>query len=428
MTHDVFISYSAKDKKIVEGLSAFLEQNKIRCWIAYRDIPAGKDWAEYILPAIKECKLMIYVHSSRSNASIEINKEIALCLKEQHPIIPFRIQDIDYSDVKAYHLTTINHIDAFPNPKESFGELLTKIQNLFPGLRKDPIIIDPIIKKDNIWLMKILSKIGLFKITNKQVDNIKELQKQSSVKHKKKLIGIILCLFFLVCVFWGVVFFIGYESLYEYDTDVGIVESTNVDNYSVLQKKEWRENMERIMKNVTPDISGRLYKGESREIPVKRLGILLFKNGDSYWGEWYQYKYNGIGLYITDGSNNVANCRDCKFFVGNYVLNQKTGVGTCYNESGERIYYGEFRKNKPVDTYPQSYKDSPYKFESIMYSRGNEKYIGETKNGKPHGQGIYIWRQKGETWYGTWENGQWVNNGAKGLYLLYDGTVKIGYQ
>jgi hypothetical protein len=518
MAHDIFISYSVKDQKIVEGLSAYLEQNEIRCWIAYRDIPVGKDWAEYIPPAIKECKLMIYVHSSTSNVSTEINKEIALCLKKQHPIIPFRIQNIDYSDAKAYHLTTINHIDAFPNPEKYFGKLLTKIQNLFPELitKITKLDIDNKINKNDVGLMKILSKIGLFTIplgvgllgslygvfhsiiglkkkikdtqmissigltffvlfsfigiitffnnewetffalcllcfpfgiiysvfwikklnaiAKEQGDNIKELQKQSFVKHKRTLIIAIISLSLLFCVLLRIGFLIGYESIDEYDKDVEdveIVESTNVDNYSVLQKEEWREDMARIMKNVNPydsqEYSGQLYKGEPRSTYTKGLGVLLYANGDSYWGEWNQYHFDGIGLYITDESKNVTHCPDCKFFVGNYVASKKTGEGTCYNESGEIIYYGEFQDNMPVGTYPQIYEDHPYKFESIAYSEGNEKYVGETKDGNPHGQGIYIWKQTGNAWYGTWENGQWVENG-RGVFLLYDGTVKASYE
>jgi hypothetical protein len=172
MTHDVFISYSAKDQKIVEGLSAYLEQNGLRCWIAYRDIPAGKDWAEYIPPAIENCKMVVYVHSSSANVSQEINKEIALCLKMQHPIIPFRIQDIDYSNAKAYHLQTINWIDAFPSPEKHFGELVIKIQNLFPELKKEIRVENNRIEIENkkneiktdkgdIKLMKILTIIGI---------------------------------------------------------------------------------------------------------------------------------------------------------------------------------------------------------------------------------------------------------------------------
>jgi len=172
MTHDVFISYSMKDQKIVEGLSAYLEQNGVRCWIAFRDIPIGSDWAEYIPPAIENCRALVYVHSSSSNVSQEINKEIALCLKNHHPIIPFRIQDIDYSNAKAYHLQTINWIDAFPNPEKHFGELLVKIQSLFPEFKKDrapeetktPVEVKKTWQKtgrDDIKFMKILSAIGI---------------------------------------------------------------------------------------------------------------------------------------------------------------------------------------------------------------------------------------------------------------------------
>ena len=170
MAHDVFISYSAKDQKVIEGLSAYLEQNGIRCWVAYRDIPAGMDWAEYIPPAIENCKTVVYVHSSSANVSQEINKEIALCLKVQHPVIPFKIQDVDYSNAKAYHLQTINWIDAFPSPEKHFGELLTKIQNLFPELKKEIPEENRKIENENpkiktrmsdIELMKTLSTIGI---------------------------------------------------------------------------------------------------------------------------------------------------------------------------------------------------------------------------------------------------------------------------
>jgi hypothetical protein len=134
MAHDIFISYSFDDQKVVEGLSAYLEQNGIRCFVAYRDIPRGKSWAEYIPPAIENCKMMVYVHSSTANASDMITNEIVLCLKYKHPVLPFRIQNIDYSGEKAFHLIRINWIDAFPNPNECFLELLTSIKNLSPEL------------------------------------------------------------------------------------------------------------------------------------------------------------------------------------------------------------------------------------------------------------------------------------------------------
>ena len=36
--HDVFISYSSKNKNIADAIVADLEQNNIKCWYAPRDI------------------------------------------------------------------------------------------------------------------------------------------------------------------------------------------------------------------------------------------------------------------------------------------------------------------------------------------------------------------------------------------------------
>jgi hypothetical protein len=44
MAHDVFISYSSKDKPLADGICANLEAVGIRCWTAPRDIGPGEDW------------------------------------------------------------------------------------------------------------------------------------------------------------------------------------------------------------------------------------------------------------------------------------------------------------------------------------------------------------------------------------------------
>ena len=54
MTHDVFISYSTKDKVIADTVCAKLEENNIRVWIAPRDVPPGSNFAEAIVNAINE--------------------------------------------------------------------------------------------------------------------------------------------------------------------------------------------------------------------------------------------------------------------------------------------------------------------------------------------------------------------------------------
>ena len=49
MPHDVFISYSHKDKAVADAVCHALEDRKIRCWIAPRDQVVRLDWAEQIV-------------------------------------------------------------------------------------------------------------------------------------------------------------------------------------------------------------------------------------------------------------------------------------------------------------------------------------------------------------------------------------------
>ncbi|MCL2072774.1 MAG: toll/interleukin-1 receptor domain-containing protein [Marinilabiliaceae bacterium] len=137
MTYDVFISYSTDDQKIVEGLSAYLEQNKIRCFVAYRDIPRGVVWAKAITEAIENSKLMVVVFSEHFNRSEQVDREIEMCIEERKPILTFRIEDTAFTGAKKYYLKNINWIDAFPNPEKCFGDLLVSLKKLFPELGKE---------------------------------------------------------------------------------------------------------------------------------------------------------------------------------------------------------------------------------------------------------------------------------------------------
>jgi len=145
MLYDVFISYSSDDQKIVEGLSAYLEQHGVRCFVAYRDIPKGIVWAEKITEAIENSKIMVVVFSEHFNRSKHVDREIEMCIEDGKHILTFKIQNADFKGTKKYFLKNLNWIDAFPNPKEYFGELLNSVQNLLPETKKGKII--PIIEK-----------------------------------------------------------------------------------------------------------------------------------------------------------------------------------------------------------------------------------------------------------------------------------------
>lgn len=128
--YDVFISYSSKNQKVVEAMCAYLEQHKVRCFVAYRDIPKGVVLAKAIVEALDESKMMVVVFSEEFNMSDQVDREIELSSEDKKPILTFRISNTMFKGAKKYYLKNINWIDAFPNPENLFDSLLDNVAKL----------------------------------------------------------------------------------------------------------------------------------------------------------------------------------------------------------------------------------------------------------------------------------------------------------
>lgn len=118
MAHDVFISYSSKDKPSADGICANLEAAGLRCWIAPRDIRPGEEWASAIVNAISNSKVLLLVLSSHSNTSRQTKKEVDCAIHYDKTIIPFRIEAVEPSGSMKYYLGDLHWVDAFPPPLE----------------------------------------------------------------------------------------------------------------------------------------------------------------------------------------------------------------------------------------------------------------------------------------------------------------------
>ena len=116
MPRDVFISHSAQDKKVSETICAALEQSGIRCWIAPRDVRAGKSFPGEITRAIQQSKVMLLIFSQHSNSSEQVLREVQLAVDSHLPIIRLRIEDIPLSDDLRYYLSTPHWLDALSHP------------------------------------------------------------------------------------------------------------------------------------------------------------------------------------------------------------------------------------------------------------------------------------------------------------------------
>ena len=133
MNHDVFISYSSRNKYVADAVVHCLEENKIRCWIAPRDIIGGAEYADVITDAIKYSKIFILVYSEYAAISRFCKQETNLALSSGKVIIPFKIDSSQLSGSMEFYLNDKHWIDAFPNPEEHFGSLLASVKSVLSG-------------------------------------------------------------------------------------------------------------------------------------------------------------------------------------------------------------------------------------------------------------------------------------------------------
>jgi hypothetical protein len=134
MAHDVFISYSSKDKRIADAVCHALESNKIRCWYAPRDIPGGMAWDVAIMRAITESCVMVYVWTSNSQISKDVTREVKHAFREDVVLIPFRLEDIRAGEELKYYLADVQYLDALPPPFEDhLQRLVNHVQANLPG-------------------------------------------------------------------------------------------------------------------------------------------------------------------------------------------------------------------------------------------------------------------------------------------------------
>jgi len=116
VAHEVFISYSFKDKNAANAVCDALESQGIHCWIAPRDIPAGMKWAEAVIKGVENSRLMVIIISHHSNESDQVEREVVWASTKKIDLLPVRIEDIELSDLLKYYLSPVHWLDALMPP------------------------------------------------------------------------------------------------------------------------------------------------------------------------------------------------------------------------------------------------------------------------------------------------------------------------
>ncbi len=108
---DVFVSYASQDVAVADAIVAALEKNGIKCWIAPRDVTPGALYADGIIRAINDAKIMVLVLSASSIASKHVGKEVERASSKGRPIIALKVDATSLTTTLEYFLSESQWID-----------------------------------------------------------------------------------------------------------------------------------------------------------------------------------------------------------------------------------------------------------------------------------------------------------------------------
>jgi WD40 repeat protein len=92
---DAFVSYSRRDKDLVERLNAALEGRDRDVWVDWEDIPPTADWLAQIRSGIEEANALIFVISPDSIASEVCVTELGVAEELNKRIVPLLVREVD---------------------------------------------------------------------------------------------------------------------------------------------------------------------------------------------------------------------------------------------------------------------------------------------------------------------------------------------
>jgi TolB-like protein/Tfp pilus assembly protein PilF len=127
----VFISYASPDAAIADAIVSSLERRGVACWIAPRDVTPGALYADVIIRAINEAKVLVLVLSQNAVSSSHVGKEVERASAKGRPIIAVRTDTTPLTPALEYFLSESQWIDADAQRMEAAAaKLLDAIRRL----------------------------------------------------------------------------------------------------------------------------------------------------------------------------------------------------------------------------------------------------------------------------------------------------------
>jgi len=120
----LFVSHVSEDRAAALQVVGELERRGVRCWIAPRNVRAGKPFDDEIGDAIDACRAMLLIFSERCNDSDYIRREVTVAGEANKVVIPFRIENAQPKRGLRVRLADLHWIDAFVAREQAIDEAM----------------------------------------------------------------------------------------------------------------------------------------------------------------------------------------------------------------------------------------------------------------------------------------------------------------
>lgn len=122
-----FISHAKADAKKAQEIAASLEERGLKCWIAPRDVTAGRAYGDEIIRGIESAKAFVLVLSKASNGSSFVAREVERAVSKQKPIFVVRTANVEPAPALELFISGTQWIDAYSGRLASHIDRLAKL-------------------------------------------------------------------------------------------------------------------------------------------------------------------------------------------------------------------------------------------------------------------------------------------------------------
>jgi hypothetical protein len=131
MAREVLVSYAAADRAAAESVCETLERDGVRVWMAPRDVRPGRSFAEEMIDAIGDARIVVLILSGRANESSQIEREIGLAYDRGVALLALRVEDVEPSPQLAFFLRRAAWVDAVSAaPEAAMARLAQEIERI----------------------------------------------------------------------------------------------------------------------------------------------------------------------------------------------------------------------------------------------------------------------------------------------------------